>query len=80
MNVKALRNVSMSTYMKPEKTSEINLIHPVAKNIVEQIETNAEDKSTKEMIFSSIFSLKNSSTLSSQIKRMIPVELVVKLN
>jgi hypothetical protein len=45
------RNISISIYIKSKKTSEINPIHPVVKNIVEQIEIKAEDKSTKEMIF-----------------------------
>jgi hypothetical protein len=55
MNAQNLRDASMSTYMKPETTLEINLTHPVVKKvikkIVEQTEANTEDKSTKDMIY-----------------------------
>jgi HSP90 family molecular chaperone len=50
MNAKTLKDTSMSTYMKPKKTLEVNPIHPVVTNIVEFFEASAENKSTKEII------------------------------
>jgi molecular chaperone HtpG len=72
MNAQALRDTSMSTYMQPKKTLEINPTHPVVTRIIEQLETDAENKSTKEMIhllwdtalLSSGFSLQNPAALS----------------
>jgi HSP90 family molecular chaperone len=45
-----LRDTSMSAYMKPKKTLEINPTHPFVTKIAEQLEADAENKSTKEMI------------------------------
>jgi molecular chaperone HtpG len=85
MNAQALRDSSMSSYMQPKKTLEVNGTHPVISKIVEQLEANPEDKSTKEMInllwdtalLSSGFSLKNPAALSSRINRMVAVALDV---
>jgi molecular chaperone HtpG len=71
--------------MQPKKTLEINGTHPVVSKIVEQLEADPENKSTKEMIsllwdtalLSSGFSLKNPAALSSRINRMVAVALDV---
>jgi molecular chaperone HtpG len=85
MNAQALRDSSTSSYMQPKKTLEVNGTHPVISKIVEQLEADPEDKSTKEMInllwdtalLSSGFSLKNPAALSSRINRMVAVALDV---
>jgi molecular chaperone HtpG len=85
MNAQALRDNSTSSYMQPKKTLEINGTHPVITKLIEQLNDNADNKSTKEMInllwdtalLSSGFSLKNPSALSSRINRMVAVALDV---
>jgi molecular chaperone HtpG len=84
MNVQALKDTSMTIYMKQKKTLEINSAHPAVTKIVEQLETNSEDKSTKNDSFiarcstsSSSFSLENPAAFSSQINRMVSVALDV---
>ena len=85
MNAQALRDTTMSTYMTPKKTLEINCKHPVIIKLAEQLENNQDDKSVKDMLsmlwdtalLSSGFTLTNPAGFSSRINRMVAVALDV---
>ena len=85
MNAQALRDSTMSTYMTPKKTLEINCKHPVIIKLAEQLENNQDDKSVKDMLsmlwdtalLSSGFTLANPAGFSSRINRMVAVALDV---
>ena len=85
MNAQALRDTTMSTYMTPKKTLEINCKHPVIIKLAEQLENNQDDKSVKDMLsmlwdtalLSSGFTLANPAGFSSRINRMVAVALDV---
>jgi len=85
MNAQALRDTSTSSYMQPKKTLEVNAKHPVITKITNQLETDENDKTAKDMLsmlwdtalLSSGFSLANPSAFSSRINRMVAVALDV---
>ena len=85
MNAQALRDSSMSSYMQPKKTLEINAKHPVIKKITDLIQADENSKDAREMLnmlwetasLSSGFSLSNPANFSSRINRMIAVALDV---
>jgi molecular chaperone HtpG len=85
MNAQALRDSSMSSYMQPKKTLEINAKHPVIVKITTALEADENDKTAKDMLsmlwetalLSSGFTLSNPATFSSRINRMVAVALEV---
>jgi molecular chaperone HtpG len=85
MNAQALRDSSMSSYMQPKKTLEINATHPVITKLSAAIEADENDKTAKDMLsmlwetaqLSSGFTLSNPATFSSRINRMVAVALEV---
>ena len=85
MNAQALRDSSMSSYMQPKKTLEINAKHPVIIKITQMIKDDENNKDAREMLgmlwdtalLSSGFSLSNPAGFSSRINRMIAVALDV---
>lgn len=86
MNAQALRDNSMSSFMQPKKTLEINPSHPVIKKVAELLKADENNSTAKEMIdmlwntalLSSGFSLSNPSAFSSRINRMVAVALEVE--
>jgi molecular chaperone HtpG len=85
MNAQAFRDSSMSSYMQPKKTLEVNATHPVVTRITNQLEADENDKTAKDMLsmlwdtalLSSGFSLSNASAFSARINRMVAVALDV---
>jgi molecular chaperone HtpG len=85
MNAQALRDSSMSSYMQPKKTLEINAKHPVITKLTAAIDADENDKTAKDMLsmlwetaqLSSGFTLSNPATFSSRINRMVAVALEV---
>ena len=85
MNAQALRDSTMSSYMQPKKTLEINAKHPVVTRIASQLDTDENDKTAKDMLsmlwdtalLSSGFTLSNPAAFSSRINRMVAVALDV---
>jgi molecular chaperone HtpG len=85
MNAQALRDSSMSSYMQPKKTLEINVKHPVITTITGKLEADENDKTAKDMLsmlcdtalLSSGFTLANPATFSARINRMVAVALDV---
>jgi molecular chaperone HtpG len=85
MNAQALRDSSMSSYMQPKKTLELNATHPVVTRITNQLQADENDKTAKDMLsmlwdtalLSSGFSLSNASAFSARINRMVAVALDV---
>jgi len=71
--------------MQPKKTLEINAKHPVITKLTNQLETDENDKSAKDMLsmlwnaalLSSGFSLANPAVFSTRINRMVAVALDV---
>jgi molecular chaperone HtpG len=85
MNAQALRDQSMSSYMNPKKTLEVNAKHPVVKTLVKALTADENDKTAKDMLqmlwdtaqLSSGFTLSNPSGFSAKINRMVAVALQV---
>ena len=85
MNAQALRDSTMSSYMQPKKTLEINAKHPVVTRISNQLEADENDKTAKDMLsmlwdtalLSSGFTLSNPAAFSARINRMVAVALDV---
>ncbi|KAH0789924.1 heat shock protein 83 [Histomonas meleagridis] len=84
MNAQALRDNTMSSYMTPKKTLEINAKHPVIVKLANQLENESEEK-VKDMLsmlwdtalLSSGFTLANPAGFSARINRMVAVALDV---
>jgi molecular chaperone HtpG len=51
MNAQALRDNSMSSYMQPKKTVELNATHSVVARMTNQRDADARDKTTKDMLW-----------------------------
>jgi len=85
MNAQALRDTTMSSYMQPKKTLEINAKHPVVTKITEMLNADEADKNAKEMLsmlwdtalLSSGFTLTNPAAFSARINRMVAIALDV---
>jgi len=85
MNAQALRDSSMSSYMQPKKTLEINAKHPVIIKITDMLKADENSKDAREMLsmlwdtalLSSGFSLSNPAGFSARINRMVAVALDV---
>ena len=85
MKAQALGDQTMSSYMMPKKTLEINAKHPVITKIAAQLEADENDKTAQDMLsmlwntaqLSSGFTLKDPSAFASRINRMVAVALDV---
>jgi len=85
MKAQALGDNTMSQYMQPKKTLEINAKHPVITKICAQLEADENDKTAHDMLpmlwdiaqLSSGFTLKDPSSLAFKINRMVAVALDV---
>jgi len=85
MNAQALRDSTMSSYMQPKKTLELNAKHPVVTKITDMLKADENSKDAREMLsmlwdtalLSSGFSLSNPAGFSARINRMVAVALDV---
>ncbi|KAK8880738.1 hypothetical protein M9Y10_003425 [Tritrichomonas musculus] len=85
MNAQALRDTTMSSYMQPKKTLELNCKHPVVVKLANQLETDENDKAVKDMLsllwdtalLSSGFNLANPAGFAGRINRMVAAALDV---